>query len=322
MDELIMGAAKPSIKAAGGTQLDMWQVPVEQIKVIPGFNAWREADPDYPAHVEMLAQSIVENGFLRHNPIKVVVAADGQIFVTNGHSRLAAVAIARTRGKIIEKIPCIPEVNGTTDIDRLFAKRLDNASRPPTPLGFGLIIKDMLGAGVDEKEICRRLSINPQQMGDYLNLAGAPRAVQEMVKDGKLSGTEAIATLRTDGAAAPAVLKKAAKLAKEAGKDKVTKRFVDAARASDKPAVPAIPPPPPKPAEAAVQEAVGLASQRMAAGTTPNSWPFSGRAQLRAALDGLSAKEVHGKLSKQNGAAISTRAVEIVMEAIRASLPD
>ncbi|MDA0576234.1 ParB/RepB/Spo0J family partition protein [Burkholderia gladioli] len=220
--ELVPGNVKEIVKPFRQGTADVYMVSLDAIRVRPEFNEAREADPEYPTAVREIADSIKANGFFRHKPIKVAAAADGYLYVSDGHTRWDAVLLANSEGAGIEAVPVINEVRGTTEEDRIFGLILDNSGRRLTLLGEAMVIKRLIGRGIDEKEIARRLTRNVASIRNALTLVAAPKAIKEMVTSGAVSATSAVKVMKEQGANAVAHLQAAKEAATAAGKMKVT----------------------------------------------------------------------------------------------------
>ncbi|MCA8182527.1 ParB/RepB/Spo0J family partition protein [Burkholderia vietnamiensis] len=226
--ELVPGNVKEIVKPFRQGTADVYMVSLDAIRVRPEFNEAREADPEYPASVREVANSIKANGFFRHKPIKVAAAADGYLYVSDGHTRWDAVLLANSEGAGIEAVPVINEVRGTTEDDRIFGLILDNSGRRLTPLGEAMVIKRLIGRGIDEKEIARRLTRNVASIRNALTLVAAPKPITEMVSSGAVSATSAVKVMKEQGANAVAHLQAAKEAATAAGKTKVTPKTLKA----------------------------------------------------------------------------------------------
>ncbi|VWB28805.1 ParB-like partition protein [Burkholderia lata] len=220
--ELVPGNVKQIMKQFRQGSADIYMVSLDAIRVRPGFNAPRLADPDYPAAVREYADSMKVNGFFRHKPLKVCAAVDGFLYLSDGHTRWDAVQLANSEGAGIEAVPVVNEERGTTEEDRLFGKYQDNNGRKLTPLGEAILFKDMLGRGISEEAIARRLPCSITKVRNALTLLSAPTAIREAVQAGEVSATAARNLVKESGADAVGQLQAAREVAKASGKKKVT----------------------------------------------------------------------------------------------------
>ncbi|MGT0248042.1 ParB/RepB/Spo0J family partition protein [Burkholderia pyrrocinia] len=226
--DLVPGNVKEIVKAFRQGSADVYMVSLGAIRVRPEFNEAREADPEYPTAVREVADSIHANGFFRHKPLKVAAAADGYFYLSDGHTRWDGLHLANSEGAGIEAVPVINEVRGTTEEDRIFGLILDNSGRRLTPLGEAMVIKRLIGRGIDEKEIARRLTRNVASIRNALTLVAAPKPIKEMVTSGAVSATSAVKVMKEQGVNAVAHLQAAKEAAAAAGKTKVTPKTLKA----------------------------------------------------------------------------------------------
>ncbi len=223
--ELVAGNREVIRSVSTGRQ-DVYMIPLSIVRVREGFNDARKADPDYPAHIRELADSMKAQGWMRHKPLVGVIAEDGNAYPSDGHSRYEAALLANSEGAGIESIPFMPEQKGTNEEDRIFGLILNNNGKRLTPLGEALVIKQLIGRGVDEKEIERRTGFAPAKISGLLALIAAPKDVREMVATGRVAATTAIEVLRDHGSKAVDVLKAGEATAVAAGKTRVTKKHL------------------------------------------------------------------------------------------------
>lgn len=225
--DLMPGNVKQIVAPYRQGSVDIYMVTLDAVRLRPGFNDARESDPDYEAHIRELADSIKANGFYRHKPLTVFAAADGFLYLSDGHSRYQAALLANDEGAGIEAIPVVNEVKGTTDEDRLIGLITNNSGKRLTPYGEGMVCKKLIGRGLSEKEIARRTGFPTQKVSNLLSLIGAPKPIRDMVTTGKVSATTAIKTMRQHGTGAIAALESGVKKADAAGKAKVMPRMVE-----------------------------------------------------------------------------------------------
>lgn len=90
------------------------------------------------------------------------------------------------------------------------------------------MIKRLIGRGIDEKEIARRLTRNVASIRKALTLVAAPKPIKEMVTSGAVSATSAVKVMKEQGANAVAHLQAAKEVATAAGKTRVTPKALKA----------------------------------------------------------------------------------------------
>jgi ParB family transcriptional regulator, chromosome partitioning protein len=227
MFQFTMGSIK-GVMRDGASKSDLWIVPRELIKVVPGFNV-RDKDAQYFAAVREYADSMKVNGFYRNKALAGYVAVENGenvIYVTDGHTRLDAVDLANAEGAEISKIPMIISPAGTNAEDLTIALVTSNSGRNLRPHEIAKVVKRLLGYNMGIDEIAKRLCFTKVYVEGLLKLLEAPHGVREMVKDGKVSATLAIETYKKHGVSAEKLLQDGLAMATSLGKDKVTKKNI------------------------------------------------------------------------------------------------
>lgn len=228
-DTTTTGNVKAAMKEADAKSSDLWMVPYNEIQIAEGFNV-RSHDKGYEEHIDWLADQMVKHGYDRSKPMTGYVVKDdagtNTIYITDGHSRHAAVAKAIARGAQIERIPVVTHPAGTSPEDLVASLVTSNSGRPLQPFEVATVCKRLMGYGLDEKTVAQRLGYTVPYVKDLLGLLAAPKAVREMVTKGEVSATLATKVIKEHGSKAAKVLKDAASAAKAAGKEKVTGKHV------------------------------------------------------------------------------------------------
>ena len=174
IDTLVPGSVKAAMKEVGASSSDLWMVPYKDIRVIEGFNV-RVRNAEYEAHLHSIRDSILANGFYRDKPLEGYVAKeDGTnvIYITGGHTRYEAAGLAIEAGAAIEALPIIVKPAGTSQEDLTVALVTGNSGRPLTPIETAIVIKRLLGFGLDEKQIAQRLGYGKKYVEDLLSFFG------------------------------------------------------------------------------------------------------------------------------------------------------
>ena len=198
------GNVKQAMSAAHAGSSDLWKVPRDQIKVIPGYNV-RQESPDYLAHIENIANSMINEGYLPDQPMGGYVASeDGNnvIYITSGHSRLRAFDMAVAKGAQMKDIPVVVSKKGTDMEDLTVALIQSNTGKPLTTLEKAIVCKRLVGFGWSNKKISERFNFSSGYVNDLLNLLASPKAIRDMITDGTISATMAIETIKQHGHAA------------------------------------------------------------------------------------------------------------------------
>ena len=227
---LTAGPVDPTMKAAEASTAKLYNVPITKIKTIPGFNV-RVPSPDYIEHRDTLAALISANGFDGTKPLAGYVAKeeDGNvIYVTDGHTRLDAVAVVNEGAKKADKITTLPVLVHPKEVslmDLTVGLHTANSGRPLTPFELGVVVKRLLAEdGAKKSDIATRLGVTARYLDDVLLLANAEKEVKQHVASGAVSSTMAIQLLRADPESAGDKIEKAVKTAADAGKKKATKK--------------------------------------------------------------------------------------------------
>jgi len=227
--ELVPGNVKATMKHAGATSADLWQVDYDQLHILPGFNV-RERDEAYADHVKNIAGLMVVNGYYRDKPMAGYVAninGLSTIVVTDGHCRYEAIPLARAQGAEIGKIPVIIKPSGTSSEDLTVALATSNSGKALSPYELGTVCKRLQSFGWDEKTIAGRLNLTPTYIVDLLFLQGCPSGVRSLVQRGQVSAGMAIAAVRKDGEGAFDALNGAVEKASSQGKKKATAKDLE-----------------------------------------------------------------------------------------------
>jgi ParB-like chromosome segregation protein Spo0J len=207
-----------TLKEIAVRRSDVFWVDPASLSIKDGWNARVDEDPDNKQHILDLAQSIAELGVL--TPLIVFREGD-KIFVSDGHCRLAAVKHATTvLGASIASIPVQTEGRSANEADYVLRQLLDG--KPKTPFELGMIYKRLVGFGWPIAQIASRSGKSLASVNAALDLQGAPPEVQKLVASGRVSATQAIKTVKAEGAEASKSLTQAVDRAVKKGKKKAT----------------------------------------------------------------------------------------------------
>lgn len=229
--ELTAAPVDPTMEAAEATSAKLYRVPVDKIKPIPGFNV-RVESPDYIAHRDTIRASIAANGYDPTKPLAGYVAKEGDenvIYVTDGHTRLAAVQDFNADPDTAEKdeiaaLPVMVHPKEVSLTDLTVALHTANSGRPLTPFELGVVVKRLLAEeGAKKADIATRLGVTTRYLDDVLLLANADAKVKQHVASGSVSSTMAIQLLRKDSDSAAEKIEAAVKKTAGTGK-KATKK--------------------------------------------------------------------------------------------------
>lgn len=197
------------------------------LKIREGFNA----RPLNQEHVDAMALA-QRNGAV-FPPLDVYVE-DGEIFIVDGHHRLAATLKNIAEGFEIKSLEA-RHFRGN-DADRV-AHMLNSASGLAlTPLQLGVQYRKLIGFGWTEEQIANRRGKSKQHVKDMIQLAEANSDVHQLVNAGQISGTAALKAVKQHGSKAGAVIQEGLEQARAEGKEKVTPKALARSSAPRKPA--------------------------------------------------------------------------------------
>lgn len=219
-----------AIKAAGASKLgDLIKVPVTAVTVVDGYNVRVRDTDSYKEGIEQLKGSIAANGFYADKPLGVYAGKNDKgedaIFLRSGHRRLEAVEalnFERDKDAQIEVLPCVLVPAATTLEEHLVELVQGNSGKDLTPFEKGVVVKRLMGIGMEKPAIAEKLGYSTRYIDDLLVIAGSPVAVRNLILEEKVSSTQALRELRKDSAKAPAVLKDMVSKAESKGKSKAT----------------------------------------------------------------------------------------------------
>ncbi len=226
--ELVRGNVKASMDAAGAKSSDLWNVPYEQIRLIPGWQP-RINNEKWRKRVAYIGGLILANGYAPDKPVQGYVAREGGLdvlYLTEGHTRYHATGWAREHGAKIERIPMIVLPKGTTMVDLTVAQANAQEGTPLAPYELGILMKRMIGYQVSVSEIARRFGYSEQYVNDLLSLMGAPSRIRQMVIEDKVSAAVAVQFLKSHGDKAEERLLEGLKIADSMGQTRVTRKVL------------------------------------------------------------------------------------------------
>lgn len=224
--ELSSGNVKAAMRDAGAKSADLWMTPLENIRVLEGFNV-RTQNASYHEHIQALKHSILTHGYRRDKPLTGYVAKEGDqdvIYLTDGHSRLQAVRLANAEGAEISVLPVVTTPAGTSMADLTIGLFTSNSGKALTPLEKAEGCRRLVGYLMEEGDIATKLGLTRSYVGSLLVLAGASNAIKAMVASNEISASNAISAIRKHGAGAAAFLAGRIEEAKAGGKTKATKK--------------------------------------------------------------------------------------------------
>lgn len=223
--ELTQGAsAKKMMADINAKSRDLYQVKPGDITVLEGFNP-RVKNQEYFDGIEALSQDIERLGYMQDKPLAGYIAkVDGKdtIVLQDGHRRYAAVLRAIARGAKIAALPLVLKDRSQNMLDLTLGLLHSNEGQPFNTYEKAIIAKRLKGFGWENKAIAVEMRCTTAFVGQLLTMAGAPEAIQELVRTGQMSATHAIDLVKEHGENSVAVAKARVATAKSAGKQTTT----------------------------------------------------------------------------------------------------
>jgi ParB family chromosome partitioning protein len=230
---LTRGDTKGAMKEAGASSGDLWNVGIENVRLLPNFNV-RVKNEKYHARVRSIADSMLQEGFKKDKPLSGYVAKeDGNnvIFVYGGHRRWEAVGIANAEGAEIKTVPIVVAPRGTTMEDLTVDLVTGNNGDALEPFEVAIVAKRLVGYQWEVSQIAKRLGRTETYVNGLLSLMESPKALRDMVQRDEVAASTAIELLQEHGNGSKVVqiLEIGLSRAKAAGKSRLTPKFIPGA---------------------------------------------------------------------------------------------
>ena len=222
--DITAGNVKSAMKSVDAKSRDLYYVPITALSVMDDFNV-RSKNDEYNIAVREIADSIKANGFYPHKPFAVLVMKENGsevLAIYDGHTRFDGLKLAISEGAAVERVPVVCAPQGTTLEDITVGLVTNNSGRQLEPMGLAIVIKRLVGYGLDNLEISKRLGFTVSYVGGLLSLIGAPKIIRDMVSEGKVSASLAVSAMRDHSENAVTVLQAGMVKANESGKAKLT----------------------------------------------------------------------------------------------------
>lgn len=182
-----------------------------------------------------LTTLMMENGYDKGSPLHCYarkVAGKDLLFVYKGQHRYLAAGKAIEAGKDIGKIPVVVRDAKTVNrAEMVIDGYLSNNGKQSSPLDLAAAVAELRDIhGMTLAAICKRLNVTDQTIRDVGLLERAPAELHQLIRNGQCTGTLAIEQIRLHGGdkALERIVAGISKAA-EAGKTKVTKKYLEAA---------------------------------------------------------------------------------------------
>lgn len=167
------------------TKTDLYKIDPRNIVVVDGFNSRVDFDLD------SLRDSIRENGVL--NPVTVIRFKDDngdeKYRLVDGERRYRAVMSLIEENVEIARIPaiCIPKMS---DADLLLQQVVRNEGKPFNEYEYAIACQKFKAFGFTNSEIATKIGKNNGMITYYLDHLSRDSRVQDLLKEGKISGSQ------------------------------------------------------------------------------------------------------------------------------------
>ena len=210
-----------------GKRRDIVLINPTKIVIKDGFNTRRfDTERAKSAQVELM-NSIMENGVL--TPLTIVIEGDVPV-LTDGERRLRAVLAAIEKGwNPGDGVPCQHDGRAAilNEAERALSIITRNSGLALEPLEKAEVYRRLRAANWTVDQMARRTGVSPSQVNNLLTLVDAPTDVQDAIRDGTISSTEATNVVREVGKDAGEVIKAAKEEAQKSGKNRVTRADIN-----------------------------------------------------------------------------------------------
>lgn len=224
----------------GVSTSSLFKVHPEKLVEDPGFNI-RLDDDDAKERVESYKKMFLEGS--RCPPLQVKLRGE-ELIVVDGHLRRRGALAAIAEGAMIMDVDVV-EFKGN-DADQVAFMLRSGQGRAWMPLELAAGYRRLKNWGWSTAQIANTVGKTSQHVLDTLDLSLTDSSIQQMVKDGEISGTLAVRVARKAGVKAAEVLADAVQKAKSEGKTRATAKDVQASHGAA-----------PKPSSRIVQDLVG-----------------------------------------------------------------
>ena len=204
---------------------DMFAIPPSMVCVEEGHNVRRYDLPENRAHLDELKRSIAQIGVQMPLLVRFDVPSAGEkktAILVDGECRLRAVLELIAEGMEIRSIPVI-QVEGKSETERLILSITANTGKPLSKWELGDAFRRLLRFGWSEADVSKKTGYNARFVAEAVELADAPEEIKHLLSEQAVTPSLALATLRTNGSEATAILKARVEAAKSSGQ-KTAKR--------------------------------------------------------------------------------------------------
>jgi ParB/RepB/Spo0J family partition protein len=171
------------------------------------------------AHLDELKRSIAQIGVQIPLLVRFDVPSEGEkktAIVIDGECRLRAVLELIAEGMEIRSIP-VMQYEGKSETERLLLAITANTGKPLSKWELGDAFRRLLRFGWSESDVSKKTGYNARFVAEAVELADAPEEIKHLLSEQAVTPSLALATLRTNGSEATAILKARVEAAKTNG---------------------------------------------------------------------------------------------------------
>jgi ParB-like chromosome segregation protein Spo0J len=200
-------------------KLYMYQVDPMLLEEEDGFNLRYYEDPKVVAHIEAFCESYMADRYVP--PMVVRALADGRIVVIEGHCRRRGVRLAIARGAKIPLVSVIPFRGNDIERVEVMLRSAQGLKLELLDIARGYL--RLVQMGFKPADIAASQSKSQARVEQLLTLATASSELHDLVRAGSVSADIAIEAIRTHGGQAATILSQKLEVAKQEGRQRVTK---------------------------------------------------------------------------------------------------
>ncbi|MDE1867438.1 MAG: hypothetical protein KGI08_06990 [Thaumarchaeota archaeon] len=219
------------LKEVATGRSDVFRVHPSILSEKEGWNVRDYSSAANEAHIEQIAQATFYSGTEGFPPI--IIWTEGEnYYISDGHCRWRGFMRAIARGADIKSCLVMTEGRGTNESDRKFSQIGRNSGKPLEPGELSEAVKGLLSFGWSVEDIAKKSGRSIPAINAIIDLLETPPSVQKLVASGRISQTQALATVRARGNEEGArTLEAAVNHAADEGKDRATAKDVAAVTA-------------------------------------------------------------------------------------------
>lgn len=204
---------------------DIFRLDPKSIRIREGWNLRNTETPEYKAGIIDLKNQIIAAGGVKE--ALTVQWEDGAPWLTNGHRRMTAVALALSEGHEIPFVPVQTEGRNVSDVDCVLSQILRNSGVPFTPMENAGVFKRLQDLGLTLVEIGAKVGYTEARVRQTIDLLALPEPVKTHVDAGTVAPTTAAEVVKRVGREkAGEVIAKGVEKAKEKGRTRVMRKDV------------------------------------------------------------------------------------------------